>query len=374
VLAHAAELEACGSVPGTGLIPPISAGLAVGEQRGASGQDLLAALVAGIEVQGRLGTAAIGACDRGFMGFSLVGPAGAAVTAGKLLNLDRAQLRRCLGIALPLAGGSTRGEGYMTHVHEAGVPARTGVWAAQLADRGFTGSPDYLDGHHSWGEQFAGGGLRPYEPDAITAGLGGPLFIEQSDVGPKKYGTSGVCAQAIDGVIELMERHGLTTADIATVELVVPPFAKRIAPFTDPIDGEQAKFCLEQAIAGILVRGVPSLPYVHAFTDEAATDSRYQQARSKVKVAVDTSVPDLRGFASQKVALMLNDGRRFDAVVERRAADGRLRGALDLDRRLEMFRQTCSTIDPKLTERIVEIVMALEEHTVAELAEVLVST
>jgi hypothetical protein len=127
-LAHADELEACGSLPGTGLIPPITAGLAVGEARRSSGTEYLAALIAGVEVQGRLGTAVIGACDRGFMGFALVGPAGAGITAGKLLGLDSDGMRACLGAALPLAGGSLRGDGYMSHVHEAGVPSRTGVW------------------------------------------------------------------------------------------------------------------------------------------------------------------------------------------------------------------------------------------------------
>ena len=73
-LAHADELESYGAVPGTGLIPPIVAGLAVGEFRNRSGKHFITAVIAGIEMQGRLGMAGIGACDRGFMGISLVGP------------------------------------------------------------------------------------------------------------------------------------------------------------------------------------------------------------------------------------------------------------------------------------------------------------
>src|SRR5262249_31220577 len=108
-LAHADELESYGTLPGTRLIPPIAAALPARDFRRSSGADFLVAVVAGVEMQGRLGKAGIGACDRGFMGISLVGPAGAAVAAGRLYGLDGAQMRNALGTALPLSNGSTRG-------------------------------------------------------------------------------------------------------------------------------------------------------------------------------------------------------------------------------------------------------------------------
>src|ERR1700728_2866176 len=98
-LAHADELESYGTLPGTGLIPPIVAGLAAGEYRNSSGRDFITAVVAGIEMQGRLGMAGIGACDRGFMGISLVGVGGAGVAAGRLYGLDALQMQHCLGRA-----------------------------------------------------------------------------------------------------------------------------------------------------------------------------------------------------------------------------------------------------------------------------------
>jgi 2-methylcitrate dehydratase PrpD len=58
-LAHADELESHGTLPGTGLVPPIAAAISVGDfVSGTSGQAFLAAVVAGVEMQGRLGTAA----------------------------------------------------------------------------------------------------------------------------------------------------------------------------------------------------------------------------------------------------------------------------------------------------------------------------
>ena len=370
-LAHADELEACGTLPGTGLIPPIAAALAVGEHRRSGGRAYLTALVAGIELQGRLGTAAIGACDRGFMGFSFVGPAGAGVAAGRLLDLDVGQMRNCLGAALPLGGGSLRGDGYMSHVHEAGVPARTGVWSALLAEQGFTACPDYLDGDHCWGDQYAGAGGRPYDPSAITAGLGSSFFLSTSDVAPKLYGTSGVTHQAVEGMLRLTREHGLAPSDLESVELVVPPFAVRIASYPDPVGGEQAKFSLQQAIAGILVDGVPRLPYVTAFTDEASQDPRYVDARRRVSVVVDPSKPNVRGFDTQVVTLVLRDGRRLSTTVDRLEVGGRSGNPVSVDQRIEMFRHTADRLGAA-ADRVVDVVMGFERHTVDELAGLLV--
>ncbi|MGH8999744.1 MAG: MmgE/PrpD family protein [Acidimicrobiia bacterium] len=359
-LAHSDELEAYGTVAGTGLIPPIAAGLAVAEWLEKPGSDYVTAVVAGVEVQGRLGMAAPGAPDRGFMGFSLVGPAGAAVAAGKLGGLDSTGIRNALGTALPLSGGSLRGCGYMSHVHEAGVPARTGVWAAELASRGFTGCPDYLDGPHSWGEQFAAGG-RGYHPERITADLGAPFFLASPGAAPKRYGSCGLTHQSVEGLVDLMTDHGISPDDIAGVELVLPPFATRVASFEEPETGEQAKFSIRQAVAGVLVEGVPRLPYLSAFTDEAARDRRYADARRRITLIPDERAADVRGFDSQTVTVVLRDGRRLSRTVEGATVRGRDARPLTTDERLDLFRSTVDgTLDASTAEAVIEAVMQCE--------------
>jgi 2-methylcitrate dehydratase PrpD len=371
-LAHADELESHGTLPGTGLVPPIAAAIAVGDfVAGTSGQSFLTSVVAGIEMQGRLGTAAIGACDRGFMGISLVGPGGAAVAAGRLLGLDLEQMLYCLGIALPLANGSLRGCGYMTHVHEAGVPSRTGVFAAQLAAAGFTGCPDYLDGAYSWGEQYAGGAARPYNADALTADLGGAFFMETSDVSPKQYGSCGLTHQAMEGTIELMAEHGVGPSDIASIEVRVPPFADRVASFREPENGEQAKFSIRQGVAGLLVDGIPELPYVRPFSDATCNDPRYVDARSRVVLTIEEGVPSQRGFVNQSVTINLNDGRTLHKVVDGKLVRGHVANPFTTDERIDMVRHTVERMGPERTERFIELVMDLEHHDVAEVSQVL---
>lgn len=362
-LAHADELESYGTIPGTGLIPPIVAGLATGEFRNSSGRDFIAAVIAGIEMQGRLGMAGIGACDRGFMGISLVGPGGAVVAAGKLFGLDVDQLLNAMGTALPLGNGSTRGCGAMSHVHEAGVPARTGVFAAQVAASGFTACTDYLDGNYSWGVQFAGEtGARPYDEAKLTEGLGERLFLELAGVAPKQYGSCGLTHQTIHGTIDIMRENGVGPDDIASIELRVPPWADRIAPYRDPVSGEQAKFSIRQGVAGLLVGGIPELPYTHAFDDAAARDPRYVQARERVNVVV-LDGESVRGFADQTVIATMNDGRVITKVVPSLEAQGHT-----VDERIAMFKNTAKRLGDK-ADRLVDVVMDLENHSVSDIAE-----
>ncbi|WIX75635.1 MmgE/PrpD family protein [Amycolatopsis carbonis] len=362
-LAHADELESYGTVPGSGLVPPIVAGLTVGDYKNSSGRDYLTAVVAGIEMQGRLGMSGIGACDRGFMGISLVGPAAAAVTGGRLLGLDVDQLQNALGAALPLGNGSTRGCGSMAHVHEAGVPIRSGVFAAQMAGRGFTSCVDFLDGAHSWGVQYAGvDGARPYDEAKLLEGLGERFFVQTVGIAPKRYGSCGLTHQTIYGTIELMRENDIGPDDIAHVELIVPPWADRIAPYREPVSGEQAKFSIRQGVAGLLVGGIPELPYTDAFDDQAARDPRYVEARKRVTVTV-TEGESVRGFADQTVKATLADGRVITKVV----------GSLEdtsytLDERIAMFKNTAQRLGGSKADRIVDIVMDLENHTIGEIA------
>jgi 2-methylcitrate dehydratase PrpD len=368
-LAHADELEAYGPLPGTGLVPPIAAGLAVGEWvRGTRFDAYVAAMVAGVEMQGRLGAAALGAPDRGFMGFSLVGPAGAGVAAGRLLGLSKEQMRNCLGAALPLAGGSLRGCGYMTHVHEAGVPARVGVSSAVLAAHGFTACPDYLDGEHSWGEQFATGG-RGYHPEKITENLGAPFFLAVPGSAPKRYGTCGLTHLAIEGLMDIITEHGLDHWEIASVDLLVPPFASRVAAFEEPVTADQAKFSIRQGVAGILLEGIPELPYTWAFSDEASREPRFVAARERVRLIVDDTVANVRGFSSQTVTAILADGRRITKVVEGASIRGREAAPCPLDERLDMFRNVVrGVLDDDRAERVIDLVMIGESAPVSELA------
>ena len=134
--------------PGTVVIP---AAIAMAQHTRASGPGLLAAIVAGYEVQGRIGMH-IGQAliERGVHPTASLGVFGAAAAAGRLLGLDHAAMTSALGIAASMSAGlmqfSQDASGTMVKRLYGGLPAERGVLAAQLAGSGYTGPREAVEG------------------------------------------------------------------------------------------------------------------------------------------------------------------------------------------------------------------------------------
>jgi 2-methylcitrate dehydratase len=131
--------------------------LAAAEWQGASGRDLLLAMVAGYEVFGALADQ-VSLRDRGWDQGVFIAPASAA-GAGLLLGLSRGQMADALAIAATanVATRQTRaGELAMWKGCATAVAAKAGLFAAQLAKAGMTGPTAAFEGHHGLWEQVTG--------------------------------------------------------------------------------------------------------------------------------------------------------------------------------------------------------------------------
>src|SRR5262245_48330518 len=150
VMMHSCELDDYHSGaklhPGAVVIP---AALAVAERQGASGCDLLRAIVAGYELMIRTSLAAgtLSMRRRGWHITGLCGTFGAAAAAGQLLGLDSLQMANALGLVasqslawLPFPCVGLTGRACVP-----GRSAQSGVFAAELAARGFTGPTAVLE-------------------------------------------------------------------------------------------------------------------------------------------------------------------------------------------------------------------------------------
>src|SRR5258707_9418468 len=143
-LAHAFELDSltrpgAGAHPGATVLPPA---LAIAQEQGSSGRNLIAAFVAGNEVMIRIGRATGHTNEaRGFHAPGTTGPFGAAVACGHLLGLDAAKMTNAIGIAGSLAGGLlefAKGDGGTVKRLHLGRASEAGVLAARLAHGGVT--------------------------------------------------------------------------------------------------------------------------------------------------------------------------------------------------------------------------------------------
>jgi 2-methylcitrate dehydratase PrpD len=203
---------------------PVALGLA--ESKGnVSGRDLLTAMVAGYEIGHRVGNAAT--MSLFFRGFHPQGTSGtfvAAATAARMLNLNATQFQHALGMAGSQAGGLMAAqEGAMVKRFHSGRAAQSGVYAAQLASRDFTGILDALEAPY-------GGYLSTYSdkpnPSRLTDGLGNEGLDrtwETLNVGYKPHASVTSIHSALDALSELMKEHGIKARDIAKVETGLSP-------------------------------------------------------------------------------------------------------------------------------------------------------
>ena len=152
-LAHAFEMDNLtwpnsGVHPGATMLAPA---LAVAQERGIGGRELLTAFVAGAETMIRIGRATRHNNEgRGFHAPGTTGPFGGAVAVGRLMKFDAERMTNAIGIAGSLACGllefARSGTGAMVKRLHMGRAAESGVLAASLAADGFTGPGDRAGG------------------------------------------------------------------------------------------------------------------------------------------------------------------------------------------------------------------------------------
>ncbi len=220
-LAHSLDFDdthAAGSLhPGAPVIP---AALAAGEMVGASGAQVLAAIVAGYEVTCRIALALPAGAhyDRGFHPTATCGAFGAAAAAGRVFGLDASQIAGALGTALSQCAGSLQFlvNGAWTKRFQVGWAAANGLMAATLVREGFKGAAEAIEGRHGF--------LRAYAPDPrperAVQDLGLVFELLQTAVKPYpscRYGHAG-----IDAAIALRAEQTLRPEEIEQITLGLP--------------------------------------------------------------------------------------------------------------------------------------------------------
>jgi len=213
VAAHAFELDdfAAKLHPGAVVLP---AALAVAEARGSSLEDLETATALGYEIMIRISLALDPnmARLRGWHLTGVVGPFGSAIACAKLMGLNEEQTLWALGLAGTQGAGlfAFNADGAMSKRLHPGKAAQSGVLAAELAIRGFTGPSTVL-------EVEDGGFLRAFSDhwsvDPILDELGSRWRSEE--VNFKPYACCGSVHAYVDAAKQIRaELGGAPQADM----------------------------------------------------------------------------------------------------------------------------------------------------------------
>jgi 2-methylcitrate dehydratase PrpD len=287
--------------------PVAAAALAISERKPVTGLQFLLAFALGVDAMCRLSKATSVPPAKGVIGWSPTGIAagiGAAVAAGKLLDLDPHRMRHAVGIALSQAAGFRAMFGSMCSSLMTAHGAQTGLRAAILAQRGFTSSDAALEGPNGYLDVFT------EQPDlsALTEGLGTRFEITRNTYKPYPCGV--VIHPIIDACLELRRAYQLDSDDIASVSVRVSPQALALTDRPHPRDNLQARVSLYHWVATSFIRGTARI--VDMDTQSAVLEPRIVGFQEKITTVGDDAVAK----DAAEVTVRLLDGRLFTLRVE----------------------------------------------------------
>jgi len=230
--------------------PVAPAVLAFAERKRCSGQELLHALLLGIEAECRVGNAVSPwHYAHGWHITSTCGAIGAAAAMGKLLGLDEQRMVAAIGLGATQACGLVESLGSMAKSVSVGNAPRNGIVAALLAERGFTAAPDTLEGVRGFTRVMG----KDADPSAIVRDLG--TVWEATKNAYKPYPCGIVLHPVIDALLELRARHDLRPEMVERVTVRGHPLLRQRTDRKRPRSGREAQVSLQHTAAVCLIYG-----------------------------------------------------------------------------------------------------------------------
>ena len=282
--------------------PVAPVALALAERRGLSGPQLLHAFALGAEVECRIGNAVSpGHYARGWHITSTCGVFGAAAAAAKLLGLDAAQTTHALGIAASQSAGIVENLPSAAKNVSVGNAARNGLFAALLAEQGYTAAPTAIEGALGWARAM---GDEPLVA-AITDDLGARWEVLANTYKPYPCGI--VMHAVIDACLALRRDHALAPEHIASIlvsgDQLLLDRGDRIVR-----NERDARVSIHHCAAVAFQFGAAGL---REFAEETVHDPGVAALRDRTTAQLDSKAP--KGAAT--VVVHTTDGRAINATV-----------------------------------------------------------
>jgi 2-methylcitrate dehydratase PrpD len=315
------------ALPGHVTAPLLPGLLALGEARGASGRDVLAAFVLGVEVMCRVSRAiAPGHYRAGWHATATLGRLGGAAACARLLGLDVAGIDRAVGLAAAQQAGIHESFGNMGKPFQVGRAAADGLLAAMLAAGGVTGAAGILD-RESWARRLS--------PDWNPARLGERLGHDWAvnEVFFKRFPCCFATHAALSALVELCPE--IDPATIDAVDLDVCRTTLLVADQRQPDTGLGGKFSMTYCAASALLRG--RIREEH-FTADAVRDPAARALAQRVRLFPQAELDESRARA----VVRLRDGSVRERIGDLRLGRDPERLGRELGEKFE------SLVEPRL--------------------------
>jgi len=345
--------DATGLHPGAVVIPAV---IAVAEQCGSTGADVLAAIIAGYEAGIRLAYATgTGVKPKGFHMTGIAGSVAAAAAISNLLKLPPLQTAHALSIGATQAAGlySARRNAMTKRLH-AGKAAQNGVFAGLLAEKGFTGNLEAIEAPY-------GGFLSCFGEHAdaarLSSGLGEDWVI--GETGFKIYPSGASTHTGIDCLDELM-MAGLTAENLDRLTVHMTRHSQLGAdwPLTGEHNIEAAQMNGYFVFALQLLSGEVS---TRTLFESMGSSKELMKLSKRIDILHDPSFDDLPSELRQKVRVTahLKSGEVMHSNRDYRVGSSKLRlSDEDIAQKLsELLANVSPGVDP---EELIGTVRSLE--------------
>jgi len=328
--------------------PVASALFAWAEQVPVSGGRLLHALAVGIELQCRLSNVLLLPPANPSLGLYITGvsgPVGVAAAVGRLMQLPPEKMIYALGLGAAQAGGFRATHGSMAGSLVPSFGARDGIYAAQLAQNGFTCTANAIEGPQGFIDVFS----RNADATVATAGLG--ERFEMMENAYKPYPCGIVIHATIDACLEVAPDIPVG-AEIGAVSLEVHPLALTLTDRVQPRDMLEAQVSLQHWTAVSLLQGAAGI----AQGQQASIDDAGVAAlRSKI---LAQGMPNFARNEA-RVSVHLTNGMVLQAhIYQARGSIERPLTDDELDRKF--LDQAARIATPTQAQRLLETCRALE--------------
>jgi len=290
------------------------AALACSERAGSSGKELIVGLVLGHEFEMRFCEAAFpGIRERGWHHATLtafVSP----IVAGRALHLSWEQIQHAIGISASrhcTLGAVTAGKLTMMKNTVDPMATQSGVFAALLAEKGYSGPEHVVDGKEGLTHVFG----PEWKLNLLTDGLGDSWRITQC--GMKAFPTEALTHTPISAVLDLVKTNDLHPEQVEKIQIRSLARAADILSDPskyDPHTRETADHSLPYVIAAALVeRKVTPVQ----FTMEKIMDPKIRAQLKKVEVVADPEIEKVFPALQRVIVNMTTtDGRTLSKQLD----------------------------------------------------------
>jgi 2-methylcitrate dehydratase PrpD len=268
-----------------------------------SGEEVLTAIVAGVDVAVGLGVAATTALR--FFRPATAGVFGATAALARLKRLPRETALDAFGYALAFASGTMQAhtEGKPALPVQIAAAARSALQAIDIAEAGLPGPRDWLEGPFGYLPLFeAGFDLKP-----VLAELGRTFRI--AEVSCKPFPTGRACHGGLVATRALANDHKVSPQALESLIYSAPPLIRHLVGRTAKanMDTAYARLCLPYLAAVMLRRGTVGLD---DYTPERLNDPETLALAARIVVESDGNA-DPAAFVPARAIARLTDGREI---------------------------------------------------------------